>query len=285
MRMIANSKLIAGTFCVIVATGQATAVAAQTQPSSGTSTPAAVTDDLALEEIVVTADRRGFGQDLVQVGTFRNARIIDVPLTVNIVSQELMKSQAVAGLFDALRNTAGVSRSQSSGAVADNVTIRGITVENRTSVRLNGSLPIINLVDLPLENKERVEVLKGVGALYYGYAPPSGIINLVTKRADRNVADFTAVMNEHAGAQAIADVGHRFGDNFGLRFNGSAGVVEPGIRRFSGDRYVAALAADLAVSEALGFRLDVEHVHKDVTEPATIQLNPAASALSAASVV
>jgi outer membrane receptor protein involved in Fe transport len=46
---------------------------------------------------------------------------------------------------------------------------------------------VINLVDLPLENKARVEVLKGVGALYYGFAPPSGIVNLVTKRPTDNL--------------------------------------------------------------------------------------------------
>ena len=250
---------------------------AQSEPAPA----AASTDDgPVLADIVVTADRRGFGQDLVQVGTFRNARIIDVPLTVNVVSAELLKSQAVASLFDALRNTAGVSRAQTNGAVADNITIRGITVENRTSVRLNGSLPIINLVDLPLENKERVEVLKGVGALYYGYAPPSGIINLVTKRADRDVNDFSAVLNDHGAAQMTADIGRRIGDDFGIRVNGSAGIVEPGIRRFSGNRYVAALAADWKPLDALGFRFDFEHIRKDVTEPGVIQLNAANSALT-----
>lgn len=235
--------------------------------------------EVVLEDIVVTADRAGFGADLVQVGTFRNARIIDVPLTVNVVPQELLRSQAAQGLFDALRNTAGVSRAQTNGVTFDNVTIRGITVENRTSFRLNGSLPIVNLVDLPLENKERVEVLKGVGAIYYGYAPPSGIINLLTKRADRDVANFTMNANNFGGAQMTADVGHRFGDSFGLRFNGAAGIVEPGIKRFSGERFVAALAADLKIAEGVDLRMDVEHVAKDVTEPGVIQLNPANSAL------
>ena len=52
------------------------------------------------------------------------------------------------------------------------------------------SLPAPNLVYLPLENKERVEVLKGVGAIYYGYAPPSGVVNMITKRADRDIGNF-----------------------------------------------------------------------------------------------
>ncbi|HZW20862.1 TonB-dependent receptor plug domain-containing protein [Noviherbaspirillum sp.] len=58
------------------------------------------------------------------------------------------------------------------GSTYDNVAIRGIVVENRGNYRLNGSLPIINLIDVPLENKERVEVLKGAFSLYYGFVPP-----------------------------------------------------------------------------------------------------------------
>ena len=236
------------------------------------------TDEPVLEEIVITADRPdSFGAGLVQVGTFRNARIIDVPLTVNVVPQELLRSQAVTGLYEALRNTAGVTRSQLGGTTYDNIAVRGILVENRTSYRLNGSMPIINLVDLPLENKDRVEVLKGVGALYYGFAPPSGIVNLVTERPDRDLTEFTMSGTNHGAFNGTVDVSRRISDRFGIRFNGGAGVVENGIRRFDGERYVAALAADWDASDAVRFKLDVEHVAKDVTEPSALQLLPADS--------
>lgn len=233
-------------------------------------------DPQTVPDIIVTADRPdSFGADLVQVGTFRGERLVDVPLTVNVVPSAVLRAQAAQGLYDALRNTAGVSRAQLNGATYDNVAIRGILVDNRTSYRLNGMLPVINLVDLPLENKDRVEVLKGVGALYYGFAPPSGIVNLVTKRADRDVTEAVVQVNEYAGANATLDLGRRFG-KAGLRFNGAAGIVEPGVARFSGERFVAALAGDLAVTDALRVAVDVEHVHKDVTEPAALQLLPAA---------
>ena len=236
------------------------------------------TDEPVLEEIVITADRPdSFGAGLVQVGTFRNARIIDVPLTVNVVPQELLRSQAVTGLYEALRNTAGVTRSQLGGTTYDNIAVRGILVENRTSYRLNGSMPIINLVDLPLENKDRVEVLKGVGALYYGFAPPSGIVNLVTERPDRDLTEFTMSGTNHGAFNGTVDVSRRISDRFGIRFNGGAGVVENGIRHFDGERYVAALAADWDASDAVRFKLDVEHVAKDVTEPSALQLLPADS--------
>jgi iron complex outermembrane receptor protein len=234
-------------------------------------------DQPVLEEIVITADRPdSFRADLVQVGTFRNARIIDVPLTVNVVPDKLLRSQAASSIYDALRNTAGVTRSQLGGSTYDNIAIRGILIENRTSYRLNGSLPIINLVDLPLENKDRVEVLKGVGALYYGFAPPSGIVNLVTKRPDRNVTQFTSSVTNYGALNGAVDFSRRISDRFGVRFNGSAGIVETGVKRFDGDRYVAAVAADWQASDAIKFRFDAEHVAKDVTEPSALQLLPAA---------
>lgn len=91
-------------------------------------------------------------------------------------------SSAPIGLLDALRNTAGVSPSQTSTTVYSNIAIRGISVENRSNYRLNGILPIVNLVDLPLEDKDRVEVPKGASALYYGFTTPAGIVNLTMKR-------------------------------------------------------------------------------------------------------
>ena len=239
---------------------------------------AAADEPPALEEIVVTADRAdSFGAELVQVGTFRNARIIDVPLTVNVVPDQVLKAQAATSIYDALRNTAGVSRAQLNGATYDNIAIRGILVENRTSYRLNGSLPIVNLVDLPLENKERVEVLKGVGALYYGFAPPSGIINLTSKRATKPVLSVAVSATDHGGVNAHVDAGTRLGsdDQFGLRVNGVAGIVETGIERFDGERYLASIAADWDISDAVSLKLDAEHVRKDVTEPSAIALLPA----------
>lgn len=115
-----------------------------------------------LDEIIVTADRKGsFSADYVQAGTFRNARVIDTPLTVAVFTRELLDAQQALSLGDTVRNTAGVSASQINSVIYSNLSIRGIAANNITNYRLNGVLPIINLVDMPLENKDRVEVLKG----------------------------------------------------------------------------------------------------------------------------
>jgi len=227
-----------------------------------------------LPEVQVTRQPGAFSSRNVQVGAFRDLDPLEVPLTNNVVTREVLDAQGARTLHDALRNTAGVTRSQLSGSTYDNISIRGILVENRGNYRLNGSLPIINLIDIPLENKERVEVLKGASSLYYGLVPPSGVVNLVTKRAGATpVTTAEASVNEHGGADAHVDIGRRFADGaMGLRVNAVAGRQEIGIDNYGGDRSLLALAYDWRVRPGFNLRADLEHYRKDVSEQAAIAL-------------
>ena len=223
-----------------------------------------------------------FGSNTVQVGTFRDQTPLDTPATNSVVTREVLDAQGQRTLFGALRNTAGVTRAQLGGAVYDNIAIRGILVENRGNYRLNGSLPVINLIDIPLENKERVEVLKGASTLYYGFVPPSGMVNFVTKRAgDTPVTSVTSSINQYGAADLHVDVGRRFGtDNaWGVRVNAAAGKEAPGINNFKGNRQLVSMALDYKMSPALGLKLDIEHYKKEATEQPAIQLIAAATTL------
>jgi len=232
-----------------------------------------------LEMITIQADRSsGFQTQYVQVGAFRDANILDVPLTINVMPRDLLDAQDAQGLFDALKNSAGVTRSQTSGTAADNLSLRGIAVENRTNYRLNGSLPINNLIDTPLENKERVEALKGSSALYYGFTSPAGVVNLVTKRATKDpISRLTVSGNEFGTVYGHADVGRTFGsrDQIGVRVNLLAGDLSTAIDDLEGDRSLYSAAIDWQATDKLGFRIDYEKLHKDIVEQSTVTLNPA----------
>lgn len=232
-----------------------------------------------LSAVNVTADRTGsFKSDVVQVGTFLDMVPLDVPQTSNVVTREVLDAQAATTLFGALRNTAGVTRTALNGSTYDNIAIRGILIDNRGNYRLNGSLPIINLIDIPLKNKERIEVLKGASSLYYGFIPPSGIVNLVTKRADKGpVSNIALSANQYGGANTHVDLSRRLGSQqqFGARVNLLGGRKDIGVDNFSGDRALASAALDWRTTSALSFKLDLEHYRKNVTEPPAI-LAPAA---------
>jgi iron complex outermembrane receptor protein len=225
----------------------------------------AQTEPASLEEIVVTADRTG--TQAVQVGSFRGAKQLDTPLTVSVIPREVLDIQLSRSILDALKNTPGVTASQTSPTVYSNISIRGIPVENRGNYRLDGTLPIVNLIDMPLEDKERVEALKGASALYYGFTSPSGIINLTMKRATPD--PFVGVQvfgNSHGQVGGHVDVGGTTGI-LGYRLNAVYDRPDSGIDHTDGKRTLLAGAFDIKPMENLTIQLDGERIYKNVNEP------------------
>lgn len=253
----------------------------QAQTSGGTAPPAAE-KGTGVDDIVVTADRaNSFGADYVQAGTFRGAKQIDTPLTVTVIPEAVLRAQQANGLFDALRNSAGVVASQIAPNVYSNLTIRGITVENRGNYRLNGALPIINLIDLPLENKFRVEALKGASSLYYGFTTPGGLINLTSKRPSKDLSGSARMaFNQYGQGVFSADVSDTMGP-VGVRLTGAGGSQRNGIDRVDGVRSFGAAAIDFNPLPGLTLQFDGEYIYKNISEPTQLSLPATATVLPA----
>lgn len=253
--------------------------AADAQAQSGEAKTSADANEHRLETISVTADvGKGFQTKTSQVGAFRDQSILDVPLSINVLPRAVMDAQAVSNLFDVLKNTAGVSQAQVNDTVSQNLAIRGIPIDNRTSYRLNGALPVNNLIEMPMEDKERVEALKGSSALYYGFTSPAGIINMVTKRArDKPIDQFTLSTDSNGQVVGALDVGRRFGEDnrYGLRVNVASGKLQAAADDQSGSRSLVAAAFDWRLSDRLSLKLDYENFSKRLVENASIALLPA----------
>nr|WP_242404466.1 TonB-dependent siderophore receptor [Janthinobacterium agaricidamnosum] len=228
---------------------------------------------------ITGAKAQGFEPKTVEAGSFRGSDIMDVPSTVNVITRDVLELQAAGGLYDALRNTAGVTRQQNGGDTWDQLVIRGIAVENRTNYRLNGSLPIMNFSQVPMEDKERVEVLKGATALYYGFTSPAGVVNFVTKRAGATpVTTLGLTLDQNGTAVTSADVARRFGEEgeFGVRINAAGGTLGSFLEHVgNGNRAFASAALDWRVNSRLRLKSDLEYDHRRVTEEVGITL-PAA---------
>jgi len=234
-------------------------------------------DDALLQTVLVTAARAdGFVPTTVEAGSFRGADIMDVPSTVNVVTREVLELQAASGLYDAVRNTAGVTRQQNGGETWDQLVIRGIAVENRTNYRLNGALPIMNFGQVSLEDKERVEILKGATALYYGFTSPAGVVNFVTKRAGSTpITTVGMTVDQHGTAVATADVGRRFGEQgqVGVRVNAAGGTLGTYLDDVgNGNRAFVSAALDWRVTSRLRLAADLEYDRRRVTEQVGIAL-------------
>src|SRR5450830_1165505 len=234
-------------------------------------------DEKVMQAVQVTGARaQGLVPVTTEAGSFRGANIMDVPSTVNVITRALLEQQAVSGLYDAVRNTAGVTRQQNGGETWDQLVIRGIAVENRTNYRLNGSMPIMNFSQVPMENKERVEVLKGASALYYGFTSPAGVVNFVTKRAGAQPVNSVGVtVGDRGRAIASAEMARRFGSEqeFGLRLNaagGSLGSYLEGTGK--GQRRFASAALDWRVSSRLKLQADLSYDKRQTNEQVGINL-------------
>jgi outer membrane receptor protein involved in Fe transport len=120
-----------------------------------------------------------------------------------------------------------------------------------------------------------VELLKGVSALYYGISTPSGIVNLVMKRAgDKPVTNVTLTGDAEGSYGGGVDIGRKFGADkqFGVRLNGYGSHVETPINGVNGYRYLASGAFDWQATDKLSFKLDVEHYRRATDEPGGISL-------------
>ncbi|HJO66140.1 MAG TPA: TonB-dependent receptor plug domain-containing protein, partial [Sphingomonas sanguinis] len=229
--------------------------------------------DTPTNEIVVTADRRdSFGADFVQAGTFRDARLVDTPLTVAIMTRSLLDAQQARSINDAVRNTAGVSQAQINTSIYSNLAVRGITLNNFTNVRWNGVLPVVNLIEQPIESLDRIEVLKGAAGLYYGFATPSGIVNLVTERPAAQPVTRVELQGDINGSLGVhADVSRRFG-TAGLRLNAGTGILQTGVRRTDGLRGFVSAAFDWKPADNVQVLLDGQYIYKSITEPTEFSL-------------
>jgi iron complex outermembrane receptor protein len=237
----------------------------------------------ALESVTVQGVR-GFGSDVSQIGSFRGAKVMDTPMSVSVLPRDLLDAQQAGSLNDTLRNIAGVNNSQTTTVVTSGQSVRGIPLDNRNAYRMDGSLPIINLLEMPNEDKERVELMKGASALYYGFASPAGVVNLTMKRPTTDpLVELDGFGNMYGGLGAHLDVGGTTAGGFGYRINTTYAGVNPGIRNTTGTRSLLAGAFDYSPIEDITIQVDLEHIYKSQDEPGVFRWGVTGAALPAAS--
>ena len=277
--LLANALLAIGMAGASVSPARADdtndAAAATATATTSTATTTSTTPDAPqLAPVKVSGKKeQGFAPVSIETGPYRGLDALDVPATVNVVTREVMDAQGDTGLYDALRNVAGVTRQQLSGLAYDNLSVRGIPLDNRASYYFNGVLPIDNNIWMPMEDKERVEVLKGASALYYGFAVPAGIVNMVTKRAGSEPVTSVSVLGDSNGSYGThVDIARRFGanDQFGVRVNAMDEHVETAIDGDRGYRKFISAALDWRVNSKLKLQYDFEHIETSVVEQAGI---------------
>ncbi|WP_417778965.1 TonB-dependent receptor [Stutzerimonas xanthomarina] len=107
-----------------------------------------------------------------------DAPLRDVPQSINVVPQSVLRDQGADSLEDALKNVPGIGLSNGDGQ-RDQVTIRGF---NAIGDQYIDGIRDDALYYRDMSNIERVEVIKGPAAVLYGRGSSGGLINSVTKK-------------------------------------------------------------------------------------------------------
>ncbi len=115
---------------------------------------------------------------------------LKTPAYVNVYDQEKLKATGATNLLDALKFTEGITydgygiQGHLYSTMTAKAVIRGM--DRGTVVLLDGVPTNLSgyyaLEHIPLDNIERVEVVKGASSVLYGTAAMGGVINIITKK-------------------------------------------------------------------------------------------------------
>ena len=213
--------------------------------------------------VVVHADvDSGYLPDAVAVGNIAGAPLLDTPLSAAIVTRDLLNDQLSRTLADVVKNDASVGEDYAPVGYYGDFQIRGIPIDLATGLQING-MTIAGEQDVPLENKQRIEILKGIPGIESGVASAGGLINFVTKRPVRIRAIDTET-DDRGSAYGALDLGHIIGvrRQFGARTNLVGESIKSYVNGANGWRLAGTGAADWRLNAKTLVTADVEYQHK-----------------------
>lgn len=236
--------------CLFVVLGLQ-ALAARAQSDEGT---------FQLDSLIVTATRSA-------------ERLSQTARSVTVISAEDIAARGVQTVADALRGVPGldVVRVGSLGATTSIFT-RGTesdhTVVLIDGVKVNLAGGAIDLADLPVDNVERIEVVRGSVSTLYGSSAIGGVVHIVTKRGSGPLSASLAVSGGSFGThtqRATISAGTTWG---GLSVAASR-VDSDGHLAFNNqyDNANLSLRADLSPDEHTNIDLTLRHTDSELHFP------------------
>ena len=163
--------------------------------------------EASLDTIVVTATR-----------TDENVK--KLPSSVTVITEEDISDSTAATVQDILENVEGlIIRDLYGTGTKSTVDSRGFARGVNTVVLIDGRR--INEIDLsgvdwnliPLENVERIEIVRGSGSVLYGDNATSGVINIITKKGKTETPsiDIEGQMESFSGSEEHLSINGKSG--------------------------------------------------------------------------
>ncbi|QPG63078.1 TonB-dependent siderophore receptor [Pseudomonas sp. BIGb0427] len=197
------------------------------------------------------------------VGGFQPAPLLDTPASIAVFNEQLLADRQVRKLSEVLQSDASVGESYAPIGYYENFNVRGFELNAASSYKINGQT-IAGEQNVALENKQQVELLKGLSGLQSGVSEPGGLINYVTKRPE-DVRSVTVSSNEQGERYLATDLGGWFGSErqFGLRANLAHEDIRSYVDHADGKRDFASLAFDWQINPDAVLQLDAEYQQRE----------------------
>jgi iron complex outermembrane receptor protein len=236
-------------------------------PPATTQTPVAQKPVQQVQRVTTTVVVHGevkddYLPDTVTVGTLDGATLEETPLSATVVTRDLLNDQGARLLSDVVKNDASIGEDYAPVGYYGDYEIRGFPIDLATGLQING-MTIAGEQDVPLENKERVEFLKGIAGVESGVASGGGLINYVTKQPA--LVEAVDLGTDHRGTIfGAVDLGHLFGSRkqVGARMNAAGEKIESYVNDANGWRTMASGAADWKISPKAILEGNFEYQHK-----------------------
>jgi catecholate siderophore receptor len=125
-------------------------------------------------------EEKGYQGDKTRVGKTPQLTK-DIPQSVTIVSEQLIRERNADTFKEALRNVAGITfNAGEGGRIGDNITLRGYSAV--------GDLFLDGIRDIAQYNREtfnleQIDILRGSASMLFGRGSTGGVINQVSKKA------------------------------------------------------------------------------------------------------
>ena len=200
--------------CLLASTS---AMIGQTTPSER-STPPTSDETITLDEFSVTESRAdGYRSTTSLTATGIGAKIMDTPVTINVLTEEFLRDTAATEIREALVFVPGIGTNPRNES---EYTVRGF--QGNISYR-NGQYRRQNYTSW---NVQRVEVLKGPSAIFFGSVRPGGAINYQTIRPElgKKFTDLRATVGDQDYYRAGVFSNIPAGEN--LAFRVGAGFLD-----------------------------------------------------------
>ena len=196
------------------------------------------------------ADVGGLGRTLAQT-----------PQSISVLGADLLAATASSSLSQAIKLDASLADSYNTTGYVESLSVRGFVLDASNNFLRNG-LPVSNYAPIALENKERIEVLKGVAGLQAGVSAPGGLVNFVTKTPQADPFTTVAIgADGNGGSKVHLDSNTRWGTT-GVRANLATEDLRTPFDGANGKREFASLTLANAITSSTKVALDLEYHHK-----------------------